>query len=129
MDEDVFVPVPAFDAEGNPCPKRLKLGVLLRGVGINQDGWDPALSIIVQAQTELRAFAELASQLGPAHCGVEDLSELGFALEDICRRLDIAHELLGRPQNANDPGGAEEAPAEEEPPSSEEPHLGDRTED
>src|SRR5262245_37197350 len=104
MDEDILVPVPAFDPEGNPCPKRVSLDVLLRGVGIDRDGWDPALAIVVQAQTELRVFAELASQLGPDH-RVEDLSELGFALEDICRRLDIAHELLDRPQNARGAAG------------------------
>src|SRR5262249_32469762 len=31
---DIFVPVPAFDAEGNPSPKRIPLELLLKGVGI-----------------------------------------------------------------------------------------------
>jgi hypothetical protein len=121
-EEDILVPVPAFDAKGNPRPKMVSLDVLLRAVGIYDETWDPALSVIVQAQTELKAFAALATHVGPENSEVVDLTELGFALADISQRLELAHELLGKPQNVRGTAGggsSDPSPASEPPPSEE----------
>lgn len=117
------VSVPAFDAEGNPRPKRVNLDTLLAAVGIGPNEPEPGLAVITQAQSEVRALGELASYIDPDTQDPPDISHLGFALIGISRRLEVAVELFDSSQTArradDDGEDSTEAPTSgEEPPAS-----------
>lgn len=117
------VAVPAFDAKGDPRPKRVNLNTLLMAVGISPHEPEPGLAVLTQAQSELRALGELASQIGQDADESPDISHLGITLLGIYRRLDVAAELFDSSQTARRAGedgdDSAEAPASgEEPPAS-----------
>jgi hypothetical protein len=101
-----FVSVPAFDAEGNPRPKRVNLDTLLEAVGIGPNEAEPGLAVITQAQSELLALGELAAQIRPDTDESPDISHMGVALIGISRRLDVALELFDSIQAARRAGEA-----------------------
>jgi hypothetical protein len=118
------VPVPAFDAEGNPRPRRVRLETLLEAVGIGPNEREPGLPVITQAQSEIIALGELASRIGPDTDELPDISHMGIALIGISRRLDVAIELLDSSQTARrtDEGDDDSTEA---PTSGEEPPVND----
>lgn len=112
-DGDTLVSVPAFDAEGNPRPKRVSLDILLAAIGIRPNEQEPGLAVISQAQSELLALGELASRIGPDTDEPPDVSHMGIALIGISRRLDVAVELFDAMQTARraDEGGSDSTEA------------------
>lgn len=114
---DVWISVPAFDVEGNPRPQRVRLETLFKAVGIDPNELEPGLAVITQAQTEIMALGELASQIRPDTHPPPDISHMGIALIGISNRLDIAVELFvslrtGRRADEDDSTEAPRSPVE-----------------
>jgi hypothetical protein len=113
----MWITVPAFDVEGNPRPRRVRLETLLKAVGIGPNELEPGLTVITQAQSEIMAFGELASQIGPDTDEPPDISHMGIALIAISHRLDVAVELFdpipsGRRADEDDGPEAPRSPGE-----------------
>jgi hypothetical protein len=129
-----LVSIPASDAESPPF-KRVTLGTLLLAVGIKPGEDRPAQAVLSQAQSEIKALADLAWAVGEEGEDV-DFAELGSSLTGINRRLDVVGELFDpalnkphfarlakEPEPSEDHAGAPEETDDEAEPSEDRPRA------